>query len=106
MAGLGTGNKETRKAQGWERGLISPVSFLLQGVPGHNGLPGQPGLTAELVGISQDTLAIVIPVFLGAELTMQPGAEPFSSGGGSSLAPDLQAGCSSGLNKPPLPDQL
>ena len=39
----------------------------LQGVPGHDGLPGQPGLTAELVGTGQISLPAASPTLLGAE---------------------------------------
>lgn len=69
-----------RRSVGWEKSLMS-CFFLLQGVPGHNGLPGQPGLTAELVGISQDTLAIALLSFLG---TSWP-CNPVSSGGGGGV---------------------
>lgn len=35
-----------------EKSPLTHVSSWLQGVPGNTGLPGQPGLTAELVGTS------------------------------------------------------
>lgn len=55
---------------------LTCVSSLLQGVPGNNGLPGQPGLTAELVGTGQHSLSSLLHAFPRAELTR--------------LAPELQ----------------
>lgn len=55
---------------------LTYVSSLLQGVPGNNGLPGQPGLTAELVGTGQHSLSSPLHAFARAELTR--------------LAPELQ----------------
>ena len=56
-----------RDLQARERCPLTHVSSWLQGVPGHDGLPGQPGLTAELVGTGQISLPAASPTLLGAE---------------------------------------
>ena len=53
-----------------ERCPLTRVSSWLQGVPGNNGLPGQPGLTAELVGTGLDSLSCAPPALPRTELAM------------------------------------
>ena len=67
-----------RDLQARERCPITRVSSWLQGVPGHNGLPGQPGLTAELVGTGQISSPSPSPTLLGAEFATPA---PLASGG-------------------------
>lgn len=59
-----------RDLQARERCPLTRVSSWLQGVPGHNGLPGQPGLTAELVGTGQISPPTTSPTLLRAEFAM------------------------------------
>lgn len=77
-----------RDLQTRERCPITRVSSWLQGVPGHNGLPGQPGLTAELVGTGQISSPSPSPTLLGAEFATPA---PLASGG-SLFPPSSEAG--------------
>lgn len=66
MAGMKQGGLG---AQG--KSPLTHVSSWLQGVPGNTGLPGQPGLTAELVGTLQASLVSPLSAPPRAELSRQ-----------------------------------
>lgn len=63
MKGRGSGDGGNATGALWAREgrLLTCLSSWLQGVPGNNGLPGQPGLTAELVGAGQDSVCSPLP---------------------------------------------